>query len=235
MKKPMQIKNSRDYREALARLDRLKPALDQASRSLEGAMNRASRTEAVKQYASRQMRVMPAMTEPEFDKIALQVAAEGEIPEALMDRLRKGAPPVSMTDSDHATMAEELNDAARSVELFKRAIQLMEREVLREKNLAIAQVWNAVRGERERIAQKIAGAAVELAAAVSEENAFVDALRADDEAIVKVIRPEPFPVALHSDSAVCRWVAAALGISEAAAHARMGNSAADAARIGKVQ
>jgi hypothetical protein len=224
MKKPIQIKDAPDYREALVRLDRLKPQLEQASRHLEILTYRVSRTKIVKHYLARQVRVMPG-DEREFDHIALEVAAAGDIPDGLLDRLRKEAPPVPITDSDQASLTEEVNDAIRSVELFKRAIALQEREILRHKNLAVAEVCNAVRGERERIARKIAGAAIDLAAAVAEENILVESLRAQDEAIVAALRPQPFPIALNSDSAVCHWVALALGISEAAVQARMENSA----------
>jgi hypothetical protein len=143
-----------------------------------------------------------------------------------MKRLRTGAPAVPVLDHpDDVTTVNEINDAARSMELFKRAATLQEREVLRLKNLALAEIHESVRGERERLARKIAGAVLELAAAVSEEGLFVESLRSQDEAVIPLLRPQPFPMAIDAtNSAIVRWLSVALGISEAEVQARMAKS-----------
>ncbi len=151
------IKDRAPYREAEARLARLKPALEAAALRLGKVTMRINRIEKLKQYLNRCVTIMPAMSEMELDKITQQVAADGEIPEALMKRLRAEAPRVPFTEPDNLAEMNEVNDASRSVELFKRAIQLQDREVLRQRNLALAEVYDGVRDTRERIARKIAG------------------------------------------------------------------------------
>src|SRR6185437_3631962 len=130
---------------------------------------RASRNGAIKKYLSRDIHVFPAMPESEFDKIALQVAADGEVSEALMKRLRAGAPPLPLLEHpDDVTTLNEINDATRSVDLFKRAITLHDRQVNSLRGAQLAEIYESVRGERENISRKIAGAVLNLAAAVSD-------------------------------------------------------------------
>ena len=55
-----------------------------------------------------------------------------------MKRLRAEAPRVPFTKPDDLAEMNEVNDASRSVELFKRAIQLQDREVLTTKESGLS-------------------------------------------------------------------------------------------------
>jgi hypothetical protein len=101
--------------------------------------------------------------------------------------------------------------------------------VQEQKKIAIAEVCNALRGERERIARGVSASALDLIRAVNEESAFFEGLKAQDETLPGLLRPAAFPVALGPDSAVCSWLAAALGVSEALCSAHSDHQGAQCA------
>jgi hypothetical protein len=228
------LKSNRGYATALEQLEKLKPALEGASRRLEVLTNRASRSSSVKQYLSRAVSVMPQMTEPEFDAIARAVAANGAIQDELMKQLRLRAPRPRFTDQEDLALIDEVSDAIRAVELFKRAITLQEREISLHKKSAIGEVCKSVQGERERIGRRVAEAALNLVDAVVEEKKFLDGLISQDPAIPASLTLPPFPGGVQlSDLATRRWIGSALGIDDDEVTARIADLSFPAVGAGR--
>ena len=222
VKPPVQIADQPRCAEATARLEKLKPMLAEARKRLETLTGRA-RSEIKKLICSSALRLMPATTDAVADDMARKVAESGSISDSLMNRLRFGAPVNTLRVGDE-DLTEEFNvvaDAARSVELLARAVKVQERSVLAEKKLAIGAACESTQSVRSRIAREVADAFLGLAIKLSEENAIIGGLREQDSSIPGLLRPPPFPIALHSNQDVIRWLAAVLEISDSEVQARM--------------
>lgn len=213
------------YKTAVARQEKLKALLEQARKKLEIATGRASST--VKFQLLRGTRVLPQMTDPVFDDMAAKIAAnDGEIPETLVVRLRFDSPKSPFTDENDTEDFDRATDATRVVELLARAVRVQERTIAAEKNLAkIAIVADKRNGHALR-ARRLGEAAINIAALVLENNAFIEELRLQDEMLPDLLEPGAFPLSLASDSAVCQWVSSALGISKQEVQIRMATAQA---------
>lgn len=230
--KPVRIIDRQAYAEAAARLEKLKPKLEEARKRLE--MLTARSGSVVQKIFSTSLRVVPMMTEAIFDDMARKIPSSGDIPEALMTRLRFDSPTPGLRDEYDLEAFNAVADATRTTQLLSRAVQVGERDLAAEKKRAIAEVLDAVKGERERIAREIAESVFDLATKLGEENTFVEGLRAQDASIPGLLCPPPFPIALRLNHDVIRWLAEVLGISESQVQSRM-SASLEKALFGAVQ
>jgi hypothetical protein len=213
------------YAAAIARLEKINQALAEARRRLQG-LPRVDKD--VRAFLERS-RPTPAMMGPEFDDMCRAVAAsDGKIPGSFIERLRSQAPSVRFDSESKNREAAEFGDFMFSVGLLQRAAALQEKSVAAEKNRALAEIIQLSRGERGSIAARVADAALALATLLSEDEHFIERLRRQDEALVSMLNPPPFPVSMNSYTTVHAWIASALGISEADVRARIGGDAARA-------
>jgi hypothetical protein len=227
------LKECAGYASALARLEKLKPKLEDARKKLEIVTGRASST--VKHQLSRSTRVLPLMTDAVFDDMAAKIAAnDGEIPEALLVRLRFDSPKSPFTDENDTEDFNRAADAARVVDLLARAVRVQERTIASEKKLAKIAIAADKQNSHTLRARRLGEAVINVAALVLENNAFIEDLRLQDESLPSLLEPGSFPLALTSDSAVCRWVASALQISQEEVQIRMATAqATEKERISK--
>lgn len=180
------------YAEAAARLETLKPKLEEAKKRLQILTERAG--SVAKRAFNSGIGVLPNMTDAVFDDMARKIAANsGDIPDALMDRLRFGAVKPRFPDENDTEAFNTVADATRRVELLTRAVVVQERAVVAIKKLAIAAACESTQSVRSRIAREVADAVLSLAIKLSEENAIVAGLREQDSSIPGLLRPSPFP------------------------------------------
>lgn len=169
--------------------------------------NRAS--DIAKRWLSGSVCVLPSMTSTVFDEIASKVIEAGEIPSPLMARLRSQTPEVKFVDSNDAPIVEEIQRTEAAVLIFKRAAEIQESEVRRQKSVAIREICNRIRSARENISNALAGALLQLLATLREENEFVDRLRLQDEALPAQLSPPPFPAQVLADPLLLEWISLA--------------------------
>lgn len=220
--KPVRITDRPEYAAELSKLDRVKAALQAASLRLEAA-TRGRLTEAVGRYLGKAPTPMRGIPETVLDSMALEAAAEGGVSERLAKKMRVYAAEVPFEDRYDKETVEAIFEAERTAVLLTRAVGLQDRRVQEQKKIAIAEVCNATRGERERIARGVAASALDLIRAVSEESAFFEGLKAQDETLPGLLRPGAFPAALGPDSVIFSWLAAVLGVSEGAVRSLVAN------------
>lgn len=213
------IVNNPAYSEAAARLEALRPKLEEAKKRHFILTERSG--SVVKRAFSGGRGVLPHMTDAVFDDMARKVATNnGDIPDSLMNRLRFDAPKATFPDENDTETFNTVADAARRVELLARAVAVQERAIVAIKKIAIAAVCESTQSARSRIAREVADAVLQLAAKLREENELIAGLREQDKSIPDILRPQPFPIALLSTD-VTRWLAAVLEISEAEVQARI--------------
>jgi hypothetical protein len=209
LSKVPEIADHAGYAVARTQLDRIKAQLAQIlSKSERNVIRRNRMSETARNHLSR-MRVLPAQTDIVFDEICTKVIAAGEIAPALMARLRYQTPKIKLSDSNDAELLDELQEVEAAKEILKRAVVLAEKEVSRQKRIAIAEISSnaALRSERDKIAWAIASALAALVMALKEERELVVALRRQDESLPNLLSPRPFPFETLADPRLDEWLA----------------------------
>lgn len=197
------------YAAAREQLDRIKPQLAQIlSKSERHVILRNRLSEAARNHLSR-MRVLPMQTDAVFDEICMKVVSAGEIAPALMARLRYQVPKIKFSDSNDAELVDEIQEVEAAKEILKRALVLAEKEVSRQKRIAISEVLSnaALRSEREKIGRAVGSALAALVMALKEEHELVSALRLQDESLPNLLWPRPFPFETLADPRLDEWLA----------------------------
>jgi hypothetical protein len=111
-------------------------------------------------------------------------------------------------DLDHI---ENLDNERAAVMLLERAVELQRKDVLRVKNIAMAEIMVNLKPRHEAISQKIANALMGLASALKEERRLVVELSAQDSGLVDALSPRPLSRAeILTSPAITSWLAAAV-------------------------
>lgn len=230
-RRPIRIKDFAQYAQAVEQLEKLNAALAEASRNAEVVKRKINRSEELKRSFDGSMSIFGQMTEDVFDDIARKVAETGVVPEQLMRRLQRTAPNRGF-QPENVELGNEVGDALRSVALFKRAIELQEREIKNQRKLAIFQACADLHDERNRIARKVAEAALIFAEATGEEKNFFES---QDEEVSSALTPPVFPAVSFFNSQISQWIGLVLGLPESEIQARVTNPAppADSAAVGR--
>jgi hypothetical protein len=216
------LKDNPRYSECLATLNRLTSDLERHKARRDQLTQQACRLGAgARQFVSREAAALPMWTQAAFDALAKKAAAAStddllkEIADVRRDGKETRQIPVPVlgqygdeTDLQHI---ENLDVERAAVMLLERAVELQRKDVLRVKNIAMAEIALSLRPRHEVISRKIAGALRTLALALHEERRLVVELSAQDSGLVDALSPRPLSRAeLLTSPAVTAWLADAL-------------------------
>jgi cell division septum initiation protein DivIVA len=216
------LKDNPRYSECLATLDRLTSDLERHKARTDQLKQQACRLGAgARQFVSREATALPMLTQAAFDALAKKAAAASsddllkEIADVRRDGKETRQIPVPIlgqygdeTDVQHI---ENLDVERAAVILLERAIELQRNDVLRVKNIAMAEIMINLKPRFEAISRKIANALMGLASALKEERRFVVELTVQDSAFADALNLKPLSRAeLLTSPAVTAWLADAV-------------------------
>lgn len=206
-----ELKDHAGHGVALDKLKKLDLAMADVERRIDLTTVKMSRYGTVERYLSRTGLVFTA-DEGTLERIAVGIIETGKVTPEIIAKVRRGEPELRL-EGYEMELIREVRDAEANKDLLKRAIAIQKREVLRQKNLAIEEICNGLRTERERIARALATALLQFSATLRDELAFVEKLRIRDAAILSGLSLAPFPLTgSPRDPEAIAWVAQALGM-----------------------
>jgi hypothetical protein len=217
-----QLKDNPQYVERLTTLERLTTDLQQhKARRDELKLLSARLSSGARQFVSREAAALPMLTEDGFDALAKKAgaASSGDLLNEIADvrRRAKEAKEISNPNlgqyGDEADLAhiENLDNERAAVMLLERAIELQRREVLRVKNIAMAEIMVNLKPRHQTISRKISSALTELGKALKEESRFVRELELQDPSFIDSLNLKPLSRAeILTSPAVTAWLADAL-------------------------
>jgi hypothetical protein len=212
----LELRDHAGFRAALEKLDKLSLADAEADRQVELMK---SKINGMKGDAGRYMQRIGAVLygdEGSLDRLAAKIIATASVSPGILAEARSGTlKPPATVDLYDVEIITKIQEASARKELFRRAVTLQRREVLRQKNLAIAEICESLQSDWTRIARALAASLLEFGTNLRDAISFVDRLRVQDEAIPAYLSPRPFPLTSSpSDPEAVEWVAEVLTLSQ---------------------
>ncbi len=201
------------YAAAVQRSEELTKALDAHRKTSAHLRMRATRAgELVRDFIGRCAGFQSHLSQAEFDAIAREIIQGEDISKILAARSKKSAAFFASLPLDHEDdrqLLKDFDDMRVTIDLFERAVELQEAEVLTQKQAVIREIAQSLKPKRERSARIVAKALIELRNALRHEELFAMELALQDPKVAELLQPAIFPVHVLNEPGVMRWIAKA--------------------------
>jgi hypothetical protein len=149
-----------------------------------------------------------------LQRLAVRIVEAGSVSPEMLASVRRILTELPGLDHYDMEIICEVEDAAATKDLLQRAIALQSKKVSEQKKLAITEICNAFRSERETIARDLAAAFWQFGAALRDELSFIKRLRSQDPEILNFMCPPPFPMVSIPSDEVLDWAEQILELPE---------------------
>lgn len=217
-----QLKDNQQYVERLTTLERLTSDLQQHKAQRDQLKQLSGRLSSdARQFVSREAAALPMLTADAFDALAKKAGAANsdDLLNEIADVRRRAKETQQLShpnlgqygderDLDHI---ENLDNERAAVMLLERAVELQRNDVLRVKNIAMAEIMVNLKPRHETISRRISSALIGLARALEEERRFIQELTSQDSSFADSLNLKPLSRAeILASPAVTLWVAEAV-------------------------